>query len=61
MPRRAKRIEEKTGGDGYERVSLPEGLIALVDALVDERIYSSRQQGCVALITAGLALFEKKV
>jgi Arc/MetJ-type ribon-helix-helix transcriptional regulator len=35
-------------------VRIPRGLVTQVDALVEQGIFASRSQGCVALITAGL-------
>jgi len=49
---------ENTSKDGFVAVRIPSGLIQLVDNLVNKNMFSSRAQGCVALITAGLKDFK---
>jgi CopG family nickel-responsive transcriptional regulator len=55
MPINAAQSSEPSGGVSRISVSLPEGLLGQLDALVSERGFDSRSQAIAEMITHGIA------
>jgi len=51
-------MAEKSKSDGFQTVRLPEGMVKKVDEYVEQGIFASRAQACVAFITAGMIGFD---